>query len=214
MEIKQLINQFAYRIEAKPEGGFIAHASDPSAPALEAPTRAELQEKIQTHISAALAAQFPGINFPLQTNGVKFAFHIEKGMDGSIVLHTNDGQQRPLGENLDPNSPILEKALEFIGKHLMTGMAQAMANQQGNKDLQIFVNGTTNFLPGKPATTADTGLLGPSTPIQSGLTRSQEALDPAANALFKPESSGLWPIIRFLIAALVLGAIVYVVRHH
>ena len=214
MEFKHLISQFIYRIEAKPEGGFIAHASDPSVRPLEAATRAELQEKIQANISAALATQFPGISLPLQTNGVKFAFHIEKGMDGNIVLHTNDGQQRPLGENFDPNSPILEKALEFIGKHLMTGMAQAMANQQGNKDMQIFVNGTTNFLPGKPETTADTGLHVPTTSLQAGLTRSQEALDPSANGLFRPEPSGLWRFIRFLIAALILGAILYFLRHH
>jgi len=39
MEIKRLITQFTYAIAPKPEGGFIAHASDPNLPALEAPTR-------------------------------------------------------------------------------------------------------------------------------------------------------------------------------
>src|SRR5205807_9887900 len=41
MEIKRLITHFTYRIEPKPEGGFIAHAADPSVPPLEASTREE-----------------------------------------------------------------------------------------------------------------------------------------------------------------------------
>src|SRR5438034_7388212 len=55
MVLKRIITKFIYRIEPKPEGGFIAHASDPSIPPLEAPTRLELQQKIQANISAALA---------------------------------------------------------------------------------------------------------------------------------------------------------------
>ena len=39
MELKRLITHFTYRIEPKPEGGFIAHATDPTVPPLEAPTR-------------------------------------------------------------------------------------------------------------------------------------------------------------------------------
>jgi hypothetical protein len=32
MELKRLISHFTYRIEPKPEGGFIAHASEPGVP--------------------------------------------------------------------------------------------------------------------------------------------------------------------------------------
>jgi hypothetical protein len=59
MELKRLISHFTYRIEPKPEGGFIAHASEPGVPPIEAPTRAELQQKIQANISAALGTEFP-----------------------------------------------------------------------------------------------------------------------------------------------------------
>src|SRR6266481_3341220 len=53
VELKRIISTFTYRIEAQPEGGFVAHASDPNLPALQAPTRQELQQKIQANIGAA-----------------------------------------------------------------------------------------------------------------------------------------------------------------
>jgi len=56
MELKRLITHFTYRIEPKPEGGFVARASDPTLTPLEAPTREELQQKIQANIKPALGA--------------------------------------------------------------------------------------------------------------------------------------------------------------
>ena len=52
MELKKLITHFTYHIEPKPGGGFIAHPADPSAAPLEAPTREELQKKIQETVVA------------------------------------------------------------------------------------------------------------------------------------------------------------------
>ena len=53
MELKRLISHFTYRIEPKPGGGFMAHPSDPSVAPIEAPTREELQKKIQENIPSA-----------------------------------------------------------------------------------------------------------------------------------------------------------------
>ena len=55
MDLKCLITHFTYRIEPKPGGGFIAHATDPAAPPLEAATREELH--FMPELSQALAAQ-------------------------------------------------------------------------------------------------------------------------------------------------------------
>jgi hypothetical protein len=49
MELKSLITHFTYRIEPKPAGGFITHTTNPTVPPLEAPTREELQRKIQAN---------------------------------------------------------------------------------------------------------------------------------------------------------------------
>ena len=90
MELKRIITKFTYRIEPKPEGGFIAHASDPSLPPLEAPTRLELQQKIQANISAALAAEFPGLKLPAENQELKFNFHIEAKPGGGFIIHSHD----------------------------------------------------------------------------------------------------------------------------
>src|ERR1700674_2809089 len=96
MEIKRLITHFTYRIEPKPEGGFIAHATDPSVPPLEAPTREALKQKIQANIAAAVAANFPALKLPLETKEVKFAFHIEHKPGGGFALQSTDGKELPI----------------------------------------------------------------------------------------------------------------------
>jgi hypothetical protein len=46
-----------YRIERKPEGGYVARSADPAMPPIEAPTQAELSQKIQAAaVSSALAS--------------------------------------------------------------------------------------------------------------------------------------------------------------
>src|SRR5262249_58291964 len=88
MELKRLITHFTYRIEPTPEGGFIAHATDPTVPPLEAATREELQRKIQTNIATNLAAEFPGLKLPVENQELKFAFHIEHNPKGWISIHS------------------------------------------------------------------------------------------------------------------------------
>ena len=90
MELKQLISHFTYRIEPKPGGGFIAHPSDPSVAPLEAPTREELQKKIQENIRVALSAQFPGLKLPAENQNVQFSFHIEHKPGGGYAIHSSD----------------------------------------------------------------------------------------------------------------------------
>jgi hypothetical protein len=72
MELKHLIQRFSYRIEPKAEGGFIARATDPTVPPLEAPTREELQQKIQASLAAAMAEAFPGLKLPAESKQFKF----------------------------------------------------------------------------------------------------------------------------------------------
>jgi hypothetical protein len=94
VELKQLITHFTYRIEPKPEGGFIAHASDPTVAPLEAPTRQELQQKIQATIVANLGAQFPTLKSAIEGQTSNFAFHIERKPGGGFILHS--GQDEPI----------------------------------------------------------------------------------------------------------------------
>jgi hypothetical protein len=49
-----ILRKFAYRIEERPEGGFIARPIDPSMEALEGATRQEVQQKVETRLSELL----------------------------------------------------------------------------------------------------------------------------------------------------------------
>jgi hypothetical protein len=79
MDFKRLITHFTYRIEPKPEGGFIARCKDPNLPPIVGATREEVDQKIQANISADLAAQFPGLKLPLDNANkeVKLSYHVE-----------------------------------------------------------------------------------------------------------------------------------------
>lgn len=106
MDLKNLLTHFTYRIEPKPEGGFIAHSSNPNVPPLEAPTRQELQQKIQANIATALAAQFPGLKLPLQNQPLNVSFHIEHKPDGTFDIHSGDPASASIqgvsGDEIEP----------------------------------------------------------------------------------------------------------------
>jgi hypothetical protein len=69
-----ILRKFAYRIEERPEGGFIARPIDPSMETLEGATRKEVQQKVETRLSELLGvpldtfklsdiSRIPGSNF-------------------------------------------------------------------------------------------------------------------------------------------------------
>ena len=147
MEIKQLVTKYVYRIEPKPDGGFIARCTDPNVPPLEAPTRAELQQKIHSTVMAGLAQDFPGLKFPLQTSEARFSFHVEGNSDGGIDIHSSDPNAVPItvGTHDEVESHFAEKLLGFVGKHLTPELAQALAAKGISGDLtdvKVFVSKT------------------------------------------------------------------------
>src|ERR1700745_298775 len=89
MELKHLVQKFAYRIQPKPEGGFIARAPDPTVPPLEAPTREELQQKIQAKIVEGLGSAVPGLQLPaLQNRQGKWEVHSARKPGGGFTVHS------------------------------------------------------------------------------------------------------------------------------
>ncbi len=52
-------SKFSYRIEPKPDGGFVAKPSDPGLPAIEGASREEVQQKIQSAITQMIGNQLP-----------------------------------------------------------------------------------------------------------------------------------------------------------
>ncbi len=220
MDIKRIIQTFTYRIEPKPEGGFIAHATDPTLPPLEAPTRTEMQEKIQARISAALSEQFPGLNLPVNSKELKFNFHVEAKPGGGFIIHSH---------NSDPNAapvegsthnedeielPFAEKLLGALGKHFPE-LSQALA-AQGSGDIKVFVNRTLTVTTSKGSHTLTLGKTQDPQPTGSPQLQNTNiagTVNASNDSPITPEADTSWPIFHFLLAALIIAAIVYFVLH-
>jgi len=210
MELKRLITHFTYRIEPKPEGGFIAHATDPTLPPLEAATREELQRKIQANIAGALAAEFPSLKLPLENQELKFAFHIESKPGGGFAVHSVDPRAPSIegATQAEIESHFAEKLIPFLGKHLMPELSQALAAQGNSGDIKVVVNQKMGF-------TLKAGSHGLSLSTARGVPAgSSQVADVSidhtiSNSPIIPEASSSWNILRLLLAALVIGALMY-----
>lgn len=206
MEFKRLITHFTYRIEPKPDGGFIARASDPTLPPLEAPTRFELNQKIQQNISSALAAEFPGLKLPLENKEVNFAFHIEHQPDGSFALHSSDGQGTPVaGSQAQIENHFAEKITGLLAKHAMPEMLQALNSQLGSGEVQVTVKrGVTFSRVSQPAGSALS---------QSGEAKIADALNAMNGSPITRAGNAGSKISRFLLTFLIVAALMYLFLH-
>jgi hypothetical protein len=223
VELKRIISTFTYRIEAKPEGGFVAHASDPNLPPLEAPTRQELQQKIQANINTALAAEFPGLNLSSgnQASGtkeLKFDFHIEAKPGGGFALHSSDPNVAPIegASHEEIAHPFAEKLAGIVGNYLLPKeLSDALAKQAGSGDIQVVVNRKVGFSTTGFATTTFNRPPG----VQSSGTLASPGADSGGllnagdSSPIPGETSKSWPIFRFLLTLLVLAALMYFFLH-
>jgi hypothetical protein len=234
MELINFIKRFAYRIEPKPEGGFIARSTDPTAPSLEAPTREELQQKIQANLVAALQERFPGMKLPLPNQalknpGVQYEVHVERKPGGGFSVHSEDasGKEPADHEKLDH---MAEGLLDFVDKHFPQ-ISEAIATEAGSRDMKVLVDKKTG---GSVSASAafDWKMLAPTSPMPSQGTTLEGAvveatttetlspnvavpdLNPAfSNAPITPEAGGNWKLFRLLLVLAILGVVVYFVLH-
>jgi len=223
MELKHLISRFVYRIEPKPEGGFIARASDPTAPALEAPTREELQQKIQQTILSGLASEFPNLKLPANGTRTEFAFHVEHGPDGSFSIHSADPSVGVIrtASHEDFQSRFLEKLLNFAGKHLTPELYQALA-QLNAGDIKVVVNKTVLTANGSPKLTAGASQLlplGVTLQCKTALTPDGAKPDQVGiggtigSAPILPEKSNFGKFLRVLLTISIIAAVMYFLLH-
>ena len=230
MELKQLITKFTYRIEPKPEGGFIAHATDPAVPALEASTREELQRKIQETILAGLTSEFPGLKLPTTNQETKFAFHVESKPGGGFVIQSADPDAKPIeGASHDEIAAhFAEKLLGFVGNHFAPELSQLLAAQGGSGDVKVVVNRTSfSFKTSAAAAGAaqallPTGLGQANTTAAGGTAFAAETTqtpnlndvrEAFLNEPIKPESNKLTSVMRFLLGLVILTALMYFLTH-
>jgi hypothetical protein len=225
MELKHLIQRFSYRIEPKAEGGFIARATDPTVPPLEAPTREELQQKIQASLAAAMAEAFPGLKLPAENKQLKFEVHIERKPDGGFAVHSaapgTPGIEPAAQEKIDhfaegllgfvdKNFPDLSKAL---AARVESGVAKALAGQETgvilNADSQPGGQGLpqAQSIQSRYGHAEDVRLGGQET---GNFNNSGNAI---ANIPITPETNSSWPVFRFLLTLAIIAAMMYFFLH-
>lgn len=221
MEIKRLVSKYVYRIEPTPEGGFIARASDPNVPPLEAATRTELQQKIQATVLAGLGADFPGLKLPLHSEA-RFSFHVEKQPDGSFDIHSSESNSDPLnaGTHDEVENHFAEKLVSFIGKHMLEGAPEALRAQLASGDIKVFVNKASGFT---VTTSHHSDLAASQSNLSSNATSVSSSSSPDAtygNSLTPIDSSPITPVsegsgkfLRILLVLAILAGVIFLLLH-
>jgi hypothetical protein len=215
MELKHLVQRFVYRIEPTPEGGFIARATDPTVPPLEAPTREELQQKIQAKLVAALGETFPGLQLPPTGKHVQVEFHIGRKPGGGYAVHSDEPGTPALNpathEKIDHYA---EELLDFVDKHF-PHLSESIAARV-NAELEVMANQqTTRMRNAGPDAVAPSNLL-PAQPPESNnapVARGTFNATTIANTPITPEASNFGSIVRFVLTLLILAVIVYFYLH-
>jgi predicted RNase H-like HicB family nuclease len=95
-------NQFSYRIEPKPEGGFVAKPAEPGLPTIEGATREEVQQKIQEAITDMIGKQLPAI-FKLGNLSLR--------LNSNINFTTRTQSNAQTGMNALSNAPVQSSML-------------------------------------------------------------------------------------------------------
>jgi hypothetical protein len=214
MELKHLVQRCVYRIEPKAEGGFIARASDPAVPPLEAATREELQQLIQAKLMAALGEAFPGFTLPAAGKQVSVSVHVERKPGGGFAVHSDDpgapGFNPAAQEKFDHYA---EELLGFVDKHF-PHLSEHIAEQVTGHELKVFTTTSSTattqsrplskmFLPTQPS--------GASDQATAPLTIDGAGMNPAllSNAPITPETSKSGAIVRLLVIVLIVAAVLY-----
>jgi len=217
MDLKKLVTHFAYKIEAKPEGGFIARATDPTVPAIEAPTRDELTQKIRQNIMSALSTEFPALKDAAEGKKYELSFHVERTPAGGFEIHSADPQTPVVSASNqhDLQSQLVERFLNFAGKHVMPELSQAMAAQAGSGDVKVVFNKKVSFR----VNAGSKGItFGASKPTLNAGTQTPQLNGPNMTGMIDgapitPESNSNWKVFGLLLLVLIAGAAIYFFYH-
>jgi hypothetical protein len=219
MELKHLVQRFVYRIESKPEGGFIARVADPTVPPLEAATREELQRKIQEKLFAALGEAFPNLRLPVEDKQLKLNVHIERQPGGGFTVHSEQtgkmGLEPATEANIDHQA---EELLGFVDEHF-PHLSQAIAARIASAALKLptsqetttALNGSVHFGVARAFPKTQSSSVGTQDLQLGAANLDQSTINHAmiANTPITPEASGAGKILRFILTVAIFGAIMY-----
>jgi hypothetical protein len=199
METKRLITSLIYKIEPKAGGGFIARSADPSVQPIEAPTRDELQKKIQAQITASIASQLPGLN--LSFNFGKGALQNGKTANTLRIFNASNGSI-PVGTEANP-AEINQFAEQFAGiiQKDFPELSQALAARVAGSQVS---SGSTQ---------SEVGAFAKFATDHSFHTNGDSLDASAANTPIVPEKNNSWKVLSLFVVTLMLALVVYFFFH-
>ena len=219
MELKHIISKLVYRIEAKPEGGFIARTNDPTVPPIEGASRTEVQQKIQANIHAQLGSQFPALKQIFENQGINTAYHVEARPEGGFIIRSADSAHQPIEASPHENvgdliaskfiSHFVSRLPPEVSQQIMTQLSSGGLNVTVNRKLTVTTQDGRTLLSdtfASPDSTQPAASQFPSTQLSMP---SSSSLGPSSEIRY--EKSGMGKFFRLLLAALVLGAVLYFV---
>jgi len=210
VDFKQIVSTFTYRIEQKPDGGFVAYPSDPNLPHIEAPTRMELNQKIQERIRAALSSQFPGLSLPPEDEHRKVSFHLEARPEGGFKVHYSNPNARDPA-HAEGDFLFGEKMVNLMARYLTPEVIEKLRQKAAAGDVNVAVNrkAFTTMFDSKNVATG--GAKNFPTFSSSGPTTG--TISANDNLPIAPETSNTWKIFRFLFFLLLACALLYFFAH-
>ncbi len=206
VNIRHAIARIPYKIEPKPEGGFVARAKDETVAPIEAPTREELTQKIL----AAVSAQFPEFKLPADEKDVQVSVKSKAlNKDFSISTNPNEGGGNGNPDNLVSRS--LEKLLGFAAPHLAAELAKQLAAQAGNGSFKVTINKKTAL--GVNSGPQGLSFGAPKDSVVENAASSVQTLCAGTGMIdgrpITPEPSNFGRVAKFVILALVLAVFAY-----
>ena len=151
------------------------------------PIEAATQEELSQKIrAAAFGPALAGLKLP-GMNGLSVLLNRVESVGPSAVITTKSG------ETHTPSQEEIDQFANLVGKNFPQ-LSQALAARAGKAETALNSNQTT-VLDGQPAKLNGTG-------------------SPVSNAPIAPEASGGWKILGALLAAFVLGALMYFFFRH
>jgi len=217
MELTHIFNQFVYRIEPKPGGGFIATCKDASAPPIEGATRSEVEQKIQESISSSLGVQFPALKQLFDANQVKLHYHIDPKPDGGFIIHHGDANS-PDAAHTTAEDAMREKIEGLVQSKLFSTFMDRIPPELHQQLTDKLNSGGLDVLISRSITRKTLGkadaasMLNLSTPVSESpavISSSSAASETTSSSPITYEKSGSGLFFKVMLLLLVLGAIVF-----
>lgn len=221
MELARILNQFVYRIEAKPGGGFIATCNDPTLPPLEGATRSEVEQKIQESISAKLGVQMPWLKPFFDANQVKLHYHIDRKPDGGFIIHHGDANSSDAAHASSEDS-AREKIEGLVQSKLFSTLMDRIPPELHQQIMDKLNSGGLDVLISRSVTTKTFGKADAASILNRAKPAAENPAVISSSSLgsettssspisYEKSSSGLF--LKIMLFLLVLGAIVFLLLH-